>query len=273
MAKLKNLMEHKFEGLKVISRAENSKEGRAQWNVLCKCGKTFITKGKYLLNGDTTSCGCRWETLPKPKNGDKFGELIVQEHLGGQNYSCLCSCGNTKKVIRKQLCNHNTISCGACLAFKSLNKEHGQLKSLSIVPGSLGKLLCVCLTCEKVVVLTASEFIRNESCGCLQYKRPTGVNSPNWKGTTSLNQAIRNSNEYAAWRQLIFERAGFKCETCGDSSGGNLNAHHINHLAKIIKAENLKSIEEAQICRALWNPGNGICLCISCHKLKHKKGL
>ena len=58
MSKIKNLVEQKFNKLLVISRAENTKQGRAQWNCKCDCGNSLIVRGSYLLNGHTQSCGC-----------------------------------------------------------------------------------------------------------------------------------------------------------------------------------------------------------------------
>lgn len=55
--------------------------------------------------------------------------------------------------------------------------------------------------------------------------------------------------------QLFFERDNYTCQVCGDNSGGNLNAHHLNGYAN--------------------NPGertllkNGITLCEKHHKDFH----
>lgn len=57
MSKVKNLMGETFGKLSVLSYA-GSIGGRAAWSCQCECGNTCIVKGKYLLNGDTRSCGC-----------------------------------------------------------------------------------------------------------------------------------------------------------------------------------------------------------------------
>ena len=57
MSKRIDLTGQKFERLKVI-RYAGTKKGCALWECQCKCGKKIITKGKYLRNGDTKSCGC-----------------------------------------------------------------------------------------------------------------------------------------------------------------------------------------------------------------------
>lgn len=48
----------KFNKLLVIAAAGKNKHGKLQWKCLCDCGKTTITLGVYLRNGDTNSCGC-----------------------------------------------------------------------------------------------------------------------------------------------------------------------------------------------------------------------
>ena len=58
MGGLKNEIGNTYGYLTVIERAENTKEGRAQWLCKCKCGKTTIVLGKYLRSGNTKSCGC-----------------------------------------------------------------------------------------------------------------------------------------------------------------------------------------------------------------------
>ena len=73
-----------------------------------------------------------------------------------------------------------------------------------------------------------------------------------WKGgITSEHNKIRNSKEYADWRNAVFERDNYTCVCCGDNSGGNLSAHHINNFSD---HEDLRFVLS-----------NGITLCDSCH--------
>ena len=44
--------------LTVLGRAENAKNGKAQWICLCDCGKTTKVTGVDLRSGHTVSCGC-----------------------------------------------------------------------------------------------------------------------------------------------------------------------------------------------------------------------
>lgn len=49
---------------------------------------------------------------------------------------------------------------------------------------------------------------------------------PFWKGgLTELNKIIRQSAEYAIWRQHVFQRDDYTCQACGQR-GGKLQADH-----------------------------------------------
>jgi hypothetical protein len=86
--------------------------------------------------------------------------------------------------------------------------------------------------------------------GCL-----TGSLNPNWKGgLTPEYQLIRTSPAYDAWRTSVFERDHYTCQECGDSTGGNLEAHHIHEFAKYP--------DERFVVE------NGKTLCLKCHKAK-----
>lgn len=56
--KVKDLTECSFGRLTVLERAENSKQGQAQWRCRCSCGKEIIALGSNLRRGKTFSCGC-----------------------------------------------------------------------------------------------------------------------------------------------------------------------------------------------------------------------
>lgn len=68
--KVKDLTNQKLGKLTVIERNGSNKYGRALWLCNCDCGTKNITiLGKYLLNGDTQSCGCI-----KKEDGNRKGK-------------------------------------------------------------------------------------------------------------------------------------------------------------------------------------------------------
>lgn len=110
----------------------------------------------------------------------------------------------------------------------------------------------------------------------------TGEKSTAWKGgKNSINKSIRKIlHTRFNWYQRIYIRDKYKCVECGNNN--KIDAHHIIPLSHIIKRllknkpENIKTQNE--ILEWLLSHEeiidtdlfNGITLCRSCHKLKHK---
>ena len=100
----------------------------------------------------------------------------------------------------------------------------------------------------------------------------TGEKNPGWKGgRTSLCAKIRMSTQGIEWRGSVYRRDGYACQDCGDKRGGNLNAHHVTHLAALLDLHQIKTVNEAVNCPAIWDVSNGVTLCETCHERRHKK--
>jgi hypothetical protein len=79
-----------------------------------------------------------------------------------------------------------------------------------------------------------------------------GDKSPMWKGGISpINKIIRRSIAYKEWREAVFKRDNYTCQECGQK-GGTLHPHHIKPFAYYPELR--------------FAIGNGITLCIDCHK-------
>jgi hypothetical protein len=89
--------------------------------------------------------------------------------------------------------------------------------------------------------------------------------------STPLHIAILSLNKMTEWKALIKDWDNYTCQHCG-KYGGVLNSHHIKRVSDIRIEYNLKTIEEALLCEPLWDIGNGITYCESCHKLLKNKG-
>jgi 5-methylcytosine-specific restriction endonuclease McrA len=147
---------------------------------------------------------------------------------------------------------------------------------------------CKCRVCEKEFYLSFSRIKRGNGKVCskkcfglyMRGKRPqmSGENHPNWQGgKTSLYNAIRNSPEDNAWRKRIFERDYYTCQDCGNSRGGNLQAHHLwsfsNILSEFLRQySQFSPIEDKETLLRLamtyhpfWDISNGLTLCENCH--------
>lgn len=58
MPPLKDLTGMTFGRLTVLERAENNKHSQVMWRCHCECDNEVIVPGKYLISGETKSCGC-----------------------------------------------------------------------------------------------------------------------------------------------------------------------------------------------------------------------
>lgn len=84
-----------------------------------------------------------------------------------------------------------------------------------------------------------------------------GENAPAWKGgVTPLNMLIRNNEETARWRQIVFRRDRWTCQSCGVKTK-DLHAHHIKEFS---------SHPELR-----FDENNGITMCRSCHIELHRR--
>jgi hypothetical protein len=107
----------------------------------------------------------------------------------------------------------------------------------------------------------------------IEYQR--GEKSPNYDGgKTKINESIRSCSKYIQTRNACYERDNYTCQNkdC-NQIGGKLNADHIKNFSLIIKEYNIKTLEEALKCDALWDLNNLRTLCEPCHKeTKHYCG-
>lgn len=177
----------------------------------------------------------------KQISGLRYGRLVVIERVGRtkhylSTWRCICDCGNEITVISGNLHTGNTTNCG-CERNKKSGARIGAVAKLNI--GNKNPFWGKKHTANALRLMSIAQTGR------------VGKNAANWQGgITSLNNKIRNSKEYAAWRISVFERDDYTCQNCGQR-GGKLNADHIKPFA--VFHELRFSLE------------NGRTLCISCH--------
>lgn len=136
-----DLTGQKFNRLTVVSRASNTKDGKARWLCKCDCGNETVVIGKCLRSGHTQSCGCLNKEINSERSlidrtGERFGRLTVvsraDDYISNKGahhvrWNCKCDCGNMTTVDVVQLVSGKTKSCGCLLAEKqeSGNVIHG----------------------------------------------------------------------------------------------------------------------------------------------------
>ncbi len=76
---------------------------------------------------------------------------------------------------------------------------------------------------------------------------------------------IRQTPRYQRWKEEVQEKCGNKCQIDKSHADRYAEVHHLVSLYKILKQNNIVSIEGALGCRQLWDIDNGIVLCKECH--------
>lgn len=226
-SKVKDLTDQSFGKLTVLKRAENTKDGRSQWLCKCECGNTKVIKGKYLLNGDTKSCGCLKHSEPVIKEiniGTKVGRFTVIKQAdktikGLPQWLCQCECGNTKIIPETSLKNKRILSCGCSkkashikagdvfgrltvIKFAGLTKEQNKL------------YLCQC-ECGRKKNVKGSNLVNGStiSCGnCIRWTKNKEIKTGDTFG--KLTVIKRAKEKFTGKEKHIVKRWECQCR-CG----------------------------------------------------------
>jgi hypothetical protein len=84
-----------------------------------------------------------------------------------------------------------------------------------------------------------------------------GPESVHWKGgITPEHMRLRHSPEMTIWRNNVFERDNYICQSCGHDKGHILRAHHIFPFAEYPDLR--------------FELENGITFCEKCHRIVHE---
>jgi hypothetical protein len=137
-----------------------------------------------------------------------------------------------------------------------------------------------CLQCGGEFSVAASKvrkgsgkFCSRKCYGRWQSKNMRGHSSYLWRGgRTKLQSLIRNSAEYARWRDKVILKSGGKCSRCGAVGG---QAHHLKPFSMMIMEACLDNPHMIVRDAAMSHPKmmdvrNGVCLCARCHRAEHR---
>lgn len=213
----KDLRNKKFGKLTVLEVDKDRKmaNGHLYWKCLCECGNITSVVSSDLINGSTTSCGCKkFEHINEV--GNRYGKLLVVEEAekskeGQIQWKCICDCGNETVVRGTLLRAGKTRSCG-CLAKEQARinmKEYCKKNPLpwnytDLTGQSFGKLTviernndlirdraywnCKC-NCGSDKIITVSTCNLKSgyvsSCGCLRNQS---------KGNIKIKEILENMN-------------------------------------------------------------------------------
>lgn len=114
-------------------------------------------------------------------------------------------------------------------------------------------------SCGHEASIRLQKFMLGEGRICPRCARPRGERhfayNPNLADEDRV--ARRDIYENTRWRFAVYSRDDFRCRVCGDSRGGNLEAHHLNSYTDYPEERFVLS--------------NGITLCKDCHYSFHHK--
>lgn len=180
-----------------------------------------------------------------------------------EKFSFECECGeiaeNTLKAIRKGIrcrkCNEHkryTID-----DVKEIFKDEGYILLENEYSDSKTLMKFICNHGHNNTI-SLNSFLKGTRCRDCHFENIRGENSPHWNHNLTDDERVKNRKypEYDEWRLSVYKRDNYTCQCCGDNTGGNLVAHHLD------------SHDWAKELRTDVN--NGITLCKICHIDFHK---
>ncbi|MGL5766322.1 MAG: HNH endonuclease [Sarcina sp.] len=234
-----------------FSRNKNLKDGYEN-----KC-KKCRNKARLKYECICISCGNVWRA--QTKNAKYCSTKCKPQHTKNRvNVEC-SYCGKQKQTIKSNANKFDRFYC----SMDCKNKHLGILNK-GENSNRYNKIEVPCYSCGKVFNKTKSQFDKYEFHFCSKECQSNGFkilllgeNNPNYNPNKSQldRENHRNIPFYNDWVLKVFERDSYACKCCGDSTGGNLNAHHILNYS------------EHKHLRV--DISNGITLCDKCHKKFH----
>jgi hypothetical protein len=108
-------------GVEILVRLENTKEGDAVWSCRCRCGEIFTTEGSDLRSGHVRSCGCLKTEQDKMNLKNKQGPLSETRRMAIS--------GTLKKFWTLERREQQALRCKAQRAKQKMVKQNFQTLS------------------------------------------------------------------------------------------------------------------------------------------------
>ena len=199
-------------------------------------------------------CGKGYIHSPARSANSKYcsNECFRVAKYTGRFVKCL-ECNKDFYIPKNRLgANYCSVDCYNKNRKRITGAEHGNWKG--------GNKSLVCRVCGREYLIPRKRIAKSKYCSpeCRSVDLKTrykGAGSPAWRGgKTPSNILIRNSTDYAKWRDDVFTRDKWICQDCGQV-GGKLHVHHVF---------NFSEFPEHRL--EVWN---GATLCENCHSLLH----
>lgn len=176
--------------------------------VLCKCKQCntdYFVKPSKVKNTKCCSISCR--SKYQSENTKSVPPKKIQKIFS--NYT---------KLSKTKVCGHLTAK-GRHYCHKCKAEKHGKVQKS-------------CVICDSVFTVYKSAAHKSSTCSdscnrLYKSERQKGEKSHRWQGgLTSENMTLRKGLDYKVWRESVFKRDNYTCQTCGEV-GKKLTADHI----------------------------------------------
>lgn len=138
--------------------------GNKKYKMVCNlCGEVKELYGANIKRGIGTVCSNKKISIDL--TGQQIGEWYVNKYIGNKRYRCTCSCGAVKDVLKVNLLNGSSTSCG-----HSRNSygdiTHKQFGEWYVLEKAGYKWKCRC-SCGKIAYHSSSDLVsgKTKSCG------------------------------------------------------------------------------------------------------------
>jgi len=216
----------------------------------------------------------KWDIEKAKKEFEIKGLKLLEKEFKNVDYpmKCVAKCGHEKTLSLSNLKINHGLLCKECShkkrakerAFKYEDvKKYFEKEGCILLSKEYTRDSCklkYVARCGHENKISFNKFrISEQGRVCAKCRHLSGKNHPNYNPNLTDEERINNRDYYAIekWRISVYEKDNYTCQCCGDSKGGNLNAHHLNGFNWDIENRS--------------NTKNGITLCERCHKDFHKK--
>ena len=244
------------------------------------CGKVINKSADTLYKKPNISCNCQKRATLV---GRVFGLYTVLRQVlvpttkpssSHVRWECKCICGKLTLLNTGHLTGGGVNSCGCVNKVDLTGNIYGKLTVIAKLGYLKGKTLYKCqCNCGKLLDLPhiALTSGNTKSCGCSKSELISlalgGTGIP-YEKVESVNEFIRYSSEYAAWRLACLRRDDYTCQI-SRRRGGNLNVHHIVALNTIIAENSIDQGNYLEYVSLLFDLDNGITLSEEIHEAFH----
>lgn len=184
------------------------------------------------------------------------------------NLCCSVACANKRRISRGKLQTKECVRCNVDFTTYHSKQKYcsRECSDVSDKTNTTQCDNCLCLfelfdsTLKWKQLRNKGNSIKNY-CSTACYKQHyVGHLTPNWIEDRSQikneDKSIRASKQMSEWRKRVFERDQYTCQEC-NRKGTYIQAHHI--------------VPYNSDMSLIFEPTNGITLCIGCHRKTFKK--